>query len=704
MDIATEKIEIGEDGMPSDPALRSLAVQIRYHLSGTRHRRWYGLKPSSFVRSVFKPRQVKTAMAIWNALEEAGSIARDDFTFAFVVKGRLKPVDAEAKRKNYQAMVDGVAARLCVSVDARVRMAELFSRIRTIYGVHVARFGRGNAVVVPSSITVTPEGPFMASAFAVMVSPEGLLARDVPREAISQSFDGGTYRLALDEKLCSTNEDLQAKLDECYISPFTTRPSALPSAAAKLTRAAILSVGRQKAECAAFVGEAMSGKGWLSFMGSLRRTQPLGHAFSRVLFRTLDPEVRRAAMRNPVSTAASYSWLCGGPRRIQASAVYPVLTPLLPAVEAEIDRGDSLNEALSRVTGLPVPVLRRLAGMTWQKLGRVYGALSEGSRGCDLFEMLACLPPERVPMTRRDWQAAIAVSGRLAGVFGVPPPAGIVAAAAKDWGAFVALGDSGLFQAFDDAAFAVQTAVDGEWRSGEARSRLMTCPAARAIGKAIAGDGAGLGRLRRFNADWHRGEARRTAAMKVVKRRVFGERLVSWKPLWPQGSFECQAGTLEFLCDEDRLAKEGAELCHCVGSYWRHCLSGGSHIASVRGADGGRSTVEISFCEEGLAVVQHRAARNGDPTQACERAVQSFLMAAKGKVRLEDFRQGRDEVKELRESGFLAAVGETDANEILRMYDDCLPAPCRGLEVGEWAGRMRDAGPWRHSQREIFDL
>ena len=56
---------------------------------------------------------------------------------------------------------------------------------------------------------------------------------------------------------------------------------------------------------------------------------------------------------------------------------------------------------------------------------------------------------------------------------------------------------------------------------------------------------------------------------------------------------------------------------HCVGSYWRNCFLGHSHIISLRdGAGNPLSTLELSVNQKGphrCEIVQHRALKNKTP-------------------------------------------------------------------------------------------
>lgn len=85
------------------------------------------------------------------------------------------------------------------------------------------------------------------------------------------------------------------------------------------------------------------------------------------------------------------------------------------------------------------------------------------------------------------------------------------------------------------------------------------------------------------------------------------------------------------ITNSRELQAEGNHLEHCVGTYDRRCIFGTSHIVSVRSSSGASlSTAEISLSSDSqgnlsLRVVQHRGARNQEPTNQCEEALRSAM-------------------------------------------------------------------------------
>lgn len=706
------KVEIGTDGMPADPALRRRAVKIKYHMTASRKRSWPGGQPPWFLKSIFSGESLKEATVVWRALVASKTIVGNArLGYRFVEKGRLNPVDSAAKKANFEAVSRTVAERACSSPPAVGRCRMLFWRVRTLYGIHKVRAGTGSAVVVPLSIGMEEAGPAITEAFAVLVTERGLVASIAPRAALSQRFDGEALSLSVEPAACVPDPEMQKLLDESYVSPFTSRPSDLLPKLSRLARKSVAGMHPFRDESSAFVGETISPERWKSFMASLKRTSPLGGMFTRVLFTALDPETRRAAMRNPVGKVALYGWLCGGPagggRRRQASAAFPVFTQRLAAVEDAIDEGRELVPALSAALGLPAPAIRRLSGLTWQKLGREYGILAEGSRDDDLTGLLASISPERVPATRKEWVAAATAARHIGRSFGWPSPGSLALAASKDWEGFSAVAEEGLFHAISDTARAVAAAALGEWNEVPGHEGADVA-VSRAVAEAVSGRDGGMKRLESFNARWHRGVSRRAAAMKAVRRTLFGQKLVSWKPLVESGSYESPNGVVRFLCDEDGLAFEGEEMKHCIGSYSYPCLAGASHVAAVSSASGSRSTVEFGFEDEQLVVRQHRAKFNADPHPDCDKAVEDFLRAAKSGLKT----ACRPEPKGAAAPGaaeewmgkdaFIADVPDAEARKILDIYEDCLPAQARGIGPDGWRRLVAAGEPFRFKAADPY--
>lgn len=84
------------------------------------------------------------------------------------------------------------------------------------------------------------------------------------------------------------------------------------------------------------------------------------------------------------------------------------------------------------------------------------------------------------------------------------------------------------------------------------------------------------------------------------------------------------------LVSREALVNESEALNHCSWMYVRNCVRGTTHIVSIRDPNGNSlSTAEIRLTEPGAAaifsVVQHRAEKNSEPSESCQRALSVAL-------------------------------------------------------------------------------
>jgi len=133
------------------------------------------------------------------------------------------------------------------------------------------------------------------------------------------------------------------------------------------------------------------------------------------------------------------------------------------------------------------------------------------------------------------------------------------------------------------------------------------------------------------------------------------------------GSFTASNGlVVRPLKDGAELQEESRRLGHCVGSYQSKARRTQCHIYSVQNQSGSESFSTFEFAgvdggdpraaAAGLRKVQHRAARNGTPSEDCAKAYKEFFDALKGgaiDVNLEEIQSWREW---LRESGMDASV------------------------------------------------
>ena len=105
----------------------------------------------------------------------------------------------------------------------------------------------------------------------------------------------------------------------------------------------------------------------------------------------------------------------------------------------------------------------------------------------------------------------------------------------------------------------------------------------------------------------------------------------SWPALLP-GDIALPGGArARFLTSRAQLSEEGLAMQHCAAGYWPKCFAGKSHIASLLGPGGERSTIEFAAASGGgrsCHIVQHRAMRNAEPARALKASEAPLLRMA----------------------------------------------------------------------------
>lgn len=140
---------------------------------------------------------------------------------------------------------------------------------------------------------------------------------------------------------------------------------------------------------------------------------------------------------------------------------------------------------------------------------------------------------------------------------------------------------------------------------------------------------------------------------------------IHWPPLTPPLTAPVEYGgcRLGFLTSEEEIIAEGAEQQHCVGGYGDRCLSGNTHILSVRD-DSGKiiSTAELHREDDNsLTLIQHRAKRNGTPPEHAVKSITWFMdQLSSGGIKV-DFKNFDQELQHLQ-----AAPHTDDRSERLR--------------------------------------
>ncbi len=343
--------------------------------------------------------------------------------------------------------------------------------------------------------------------------------------------------------------------------------------------------------------------------------------------------------------------------RLQALTVLPMLRweflgmdDNTDRVRRRIDAGKSVWEAFLEIHPGKTAILRRIAAAE---------AAPEAWRG-DLARLLAILdplPPEKVPVTELDWNAfhsiylGLAFEGERNDERLAVKMRWLEEAARMGWQkayAKLAAVEGGLDALADVFDFLDEIGSAGDWLDAqtgrkipweqwrvESRKRWLRAPEA-----------LGMFRLLEASVRWHR-----VLWTEAGLPEDSDTRRTTWPCLVPQPLALADGIMAVSLGNAAELAEEGRRMQHCVGSYWRHCFLGGSHIVSLRDRQGDSlSTLEIRLPENGTRncnIVQHRAYRNQTPSKnllALEGRICAEVMLRADFKGLAKWRQGAEKI------------------------------------------------------------
>lgn len=384
-------------------------------------------------------------------------------------------------------------------------------------------------------------------------------------------------------------------------------------------------------------------------------TSVTGHEAPRALaaFRKLLDAGRLGAIqRAGINGVRAHNWLCGferascqpavARRRLQAVTAYPITWSLIAAPTGHAAEAVSaerpLAPALGKELGIPESAVRRLASLDVESAGLAASPDADGlSR---LAARVARMPPGASPRTPAGWRAflaALSLADRLDGLRDGLPPAGptLLASAAGKWDALDAealgqaaqgIGDMARdFHANAMAPAALHHGVD-DWT------------VARSLDAVVGA--RSLAQLAEASAWWHREQA--------AIRQSLGDRFPfpgrgrtgasSWPSLHKGGDTWKAANGLvvQPLLDEAALVGEHERLGHCVNQYAPNCLLSGSHILSIRSADGLTSLGTVEFSQEAILVLAGKLAEPPDaPIMSLPPGVVQFKAAHNALPRLE---------------------------------------------------------------------
>jgi hypothetical protein len=332
---------------------------------------------------------------------------------------------------------------------------------------------------------------------------------------------------------------------------------------------------------------------------------------------------------------------------VQALTVLPMLKWEFLSMDNNIDRvrrridaGNSVWDAFLEIYPGKVAILKRIANAA---------ASPEAWRGnlAKLLEILDPLPPEKVPVTELDWNAfhsiylGLALEGERDEERMEVKMRWLEEAARLGWQkayAKLAAIEGGIDALADSFDFLDEIGRAGDWLDARADKPTVEWELWREQSRARwlrAPESLGLFRIVEASIRWHR-------ALWVeagLPDDDIDTQRASWPLLLPQAVTLGKGIEAVSLGNATELAEEGQRMQHCVGSYWRHCFLGESHIISLRNSNGDSlSTIEIRLPGNGARqcnIVQHRAQRNQNPARELL-SLESYLCAKV--LQLSDFK------------------------------------------------------------------
>lgn len=679
--------EFGSDGMPVDPELKSIGMAIRAFIEQQHDRKVYS-SISSIAGRLHKFKKSPLVGLVVDTMLASGVLVNENSYLKLRESKRKEGKTSEERQENLDAAVRGIAERVCVGEAARSAVHLLTLRLKKTRTFLAGSFRGDRCLIVPRVIRFTGDVPYVEKAYVIHISDLGLLSYKAGPGAISVEYDGTQpTSVIVDPKRCRRDSYLQELLEQEYINPFSGSYSHFTEVINKELRCALNKFSGDKERFKQLVGEDVSDKAWNSYVKSAGRGRASTGLFRRIMFTHLDIETRRYAMRHPNPYYSLYNWFC--PRkpetrlhRRQASDVFPMFSILLPSLEQVIDKGQPLLPELSGLTRLPPSILKKLQGNSWQKMGKSFSLFSTIDSMERLGDFLKEVPPENLPELK-EWSSVDELSKRK-NRWGYPYPVNFARNCSREWEKYnLRLSHSQWFEAVNDTAEKLATAVNGVLYEGPFVHKTDNKFAERILVEHIFGEHMGVKRMKTFIDEWHSMVTRATAGMQTIRRKVFEGVTYRWEPLFDE-VFECAKGRLVWLTDEEMLLEEGIEMKHCVGSFSHRCMVGRSHIASIIGKDGSRSTVEISPEIDRLDVAQHQAYLNHDPKGDVVEVLNAFLASKSPRMWATKVLTEEALKKDVLREAKSADLDNETRLTILRLYNQCLPKSLQNRSLDWW--------------------
>ena len=312
---------------------------------------------------------------------------------------------------------------------------------------------------------------------------------------------------------------------------------------------------------------------------------------------------------------------------------------LLMEVEAIIDRGDKLIDALARVVGVRRRSVRCLIRKYPTELGNYWM-----DNPIELLRAIDLLIPEKIPTRQLEWSlmqhfwegCGLSSNPQYSRVFpcvGKPDQArehlfsGLCLAGYTHSEKRLARAFNNQIDRLRDVGdyfdFVAQWCGSGHWVNSKnlyIRNRLIRNLAGKLLTRYSAHE------LINQSKRWHQLANRLPIPSVEHEDDAAG---YQWLGL-PGLPWQHEDLTIVSLTNGAELSLEGNLMNHCVGSYFDDCRRGDAHIVSIRDESGNRlSTAEISLEQVGdqirTTVVQHRAEGNSLPEGHCEIALRTML-------------------------------------------------------------------------------
>ena len=311
--------------------------------------------------------------------------------------------------------------------------------------------------------------------------------------------------------------------------------------------------------------------------------------------------------------------------RVQALTVLPMLKWEFLSMDNNVDRvrrridaGKSVWDAFLEIYPGKVAILKRIANAA-------VGPAAWRGNLAGLLAVLDPLPPEKVPLSELDWNAFHSIYLGL-GLEGERNEERVKVkmywleeAARIGWQkayARLAAIEGGVDALADTFDFLDELGSAGDWLDARANKPNIPWAQWREESRARwlrAPEALGMFRIVEASLRWHR-----TLWVEAGLPDSTDTRRSAWPHLLPQPVSLGDGIEAVSLGNAAELAEEGRRMQHCVGSYWRHCFLGESHIVSLRNSNGDSlSTIEIRLPGNGARqchIVQHRAERNQTPS------------------------------------------------------------------------------------------